>query len=288
MVDDKLETIGDTLLQHGPVSDRVYLMQLGESADPANVVETVDKLANRHGYGKIFAKVPADEAEPFLEAGYLLEAKVPGLFGGRKAGYFLGKFLRRSRQLVSYAPVSKALRLARQRKATPVDPLAKGFELREATPGDAPALSAIYRQVFETYPFPISDPDYLCEIMDTHVDFFCICHEEQPVAVASMEKDVDHGCAEMTDFATLPAFRRRGFAAHLLQHMARIGPGRGIRTAYTIARAVSAGINITFARCGYRYAGTLVNNTCISGNIETMNVWYRPLSATAVNREACG
>jgi len=34
-------------------------------------------------------------------------------------------------------------------------------------------------------------------------------------------------------------------------------------------------MNITFAKAGYRYAGTLVNNTDISGTIESMNVWWR-------------
>ena len=47
------------------------------------------------------------------------------------------------------------------------------------------------------------------------------------------------------------------------------------QTWYTIARALSAGMNITFAKAGYRYAGTLVNNTDISGTIESMNVWWR-------------
>jgi hypothetical protein len=44
---------------------------------------------------------------------------------------------------------------------------------------------------------------------------------------------------------------------------------------YTIARAASHGMNTTFARQGYRFAGTLVNNTHIAGGIESMNVWYR-------------
>jgi hypothetical protein len=37
-------------------------------------------------------------------------------------------------------------------------------------------------------------------------------------------------------------------------------------------------MNITFAKNGYEYAGTLKNNTNISGNIESMNVWYKHLS----------
>ncbi len=51
----------------------------------------------------------------------------------------------------------------------------------------------------------------------------------------------------------------------------------GIKTVFTIARAKSPGMNITFARSGYDYGGTLVNNTNISGQIESMNVWYKSL-----------
>jgi len=34
-------------------------------------------------------------------------------------------------------------------------------------------------------------------------------------------------------------------------------------------------MNITFSRMGYRYSGTLLNNTNISGRLESMNVWYK-------------
>ena len=37
------------------------------------------------------------------------------------------------------------------------------------------------------------------------------------------------------------------------------------------------GMNITFAKHGYHYAGTLNNNTNICGRIESMNVWYKSL-----------
>ena len=40
---------------------------------------------------------------------------------------------------------------------------------------------------------------------------------------------------------------------------------------------MSAGMNITFSKNGYKYGGTLVNNTDISGQIESMNVWFKNL-----------
>jgi len=81
----------------------------------------------------------------------------------------------------------------------------------------------------------------------------------------------------MTDFATLPSHRGRGIATHLLGVMDTHAREAGVRVAYTIARACSFGMNITFGRRGYRYAGTLVNNTQIAGSIESMNVWYKLL-----------
>lgn len=51
----------------------------------------------------------------------------------------------------------------------------------------------------------------------------------------------------------------------------------GIKTAYTIARSTSFGMNKTFARQGFDFGGTLVNNTLIGDTIESMNVWYKAL-----------
>ena len=57
---------------------------------------------------------------------------------------------------------------------------------------------------------------------------------------------------------------------------------KDIITAYTIARAISFGMNITFAKNGYKYSGTLKNNTNISGKLESMNVWYKYLGSTGI------
>ena len=81
----------------------------------------------------------------------------------------------------------------------------------------------------------------------------------------------------MTDFATLPDARGNGYALQLLFFLEQEIKERGILTAYTIARAVSPGMNVTFGKADYRFGGRLHNNTDISGNIESMNVWYKSL-----------
>jgi hypothetical protein len=52
----------------------------------------------------------------------------------------------------------------------------------------------------------------------------------------------------------------------------------GIHTVFTIARAYSYGMNITFSSSGYLFGGTLRNNTQICGRQESMNVWHKALN----------
>lgn len=156
-------------------------------------------------------------------------------------------------------------------------PDSRGLLLREARPEDAEALAACYDTVFESYPFPIQEPAHLVEEMNGGTRFFTAWDGEHLVAASSMEPGGAQGTVEMTDFATLPEYRGRKLATRLLALMDRLGRRSGERVAYTIARARSYGMNITFARRGYRYGGTLTNNTQISGTIESMNVWYKLL-----------
>jgi putative beta-lysine N-acetyltransferase len=133
--------------------------------------------------------------------------------------------------------------------------------------------------VFESYPFPVDDPDHLRKEQEHGTRFFTVWEEGDLVAASSMEPGGASGVVEMTDFATLPAHRGKGLATHLLSLMDRAAAKAGKRVAYTIARAASFGMNITFARRKYTFGGTLVNNTQISGAIESMNVWYKPLGS---------
>jgi putative beta-lysine N-acetyltransferase len=149
--------------------------------------------------------------------------------------------------------------------------------VESAGPGDAEEMSTVYREVFPSYPFPIHDPGYLAKTMLDNVRYYCIRHEGRIVSLSSAEMDPDGRNAEMTDFATLPSHRGAGHAVHLLAKMEDDMVHRDIRTAYTIARSMSPGMNITFAKLDYIYSGTLINNTDISGNIESMNVWYKHL-----------
>ncbi len=280
---DVVQTFGRSVVQHGRCNDRAYLMKL-DSLDMPRIIETLDGLAARHGYSKIFAKVPRSQLPAFERAGYRLEALVPGFFAGLEDGAFLGKYMTEERKTDPARPTILAnLEAARSRAAVRAPALdGKGPRIRLASERDVDAMAHLFRTVFTTYPFPIQDPEYLRETMETHVRYFCIEHDGEIIAASSAEMDRSSRCVEMTDFATLPQQRGRRLAAHLLAFMERDPAIAMYRNAYTIARALSVGVNVTFARLGYTFAGILTQNTNISGQIESMNVWYKPLSASPV------
>lgn len=274
---DTLEKLGQSLIQHGKDSDRIYLMKLAP-ADTDTIIERLEALARKHQYSKIFCKVPVDRAALFQTAGYQQEALIPNFYQGTRDVAFMSRFSQAERGRLTdeqQTHIDEVLTIARQKadQNTPSHPQRE--VIRPLVELDAPALARLYRRVFPSYPFPITDPQYLCDTMASHVLYFGAWRGKELIAASSAETDIESSNAEMTDFATLPAQRGRGLAGCLLTRMDEDLNAVGIHTRYTIARAVSVGMNVTFARAGYQFAGTLINNTQISGNIESMNVWAR-------------
>jgi putative beta-lysine N-acetyltransferase len=278
---DIIEIIGNSVVRHGPVSDRVYLMKLG-NGDYPGIAGRLDRLAFSRGYSKVFAKIPAGALQGFTEEGYLLEATIPGFFPDGDDACFLGKYLDPSRREERKPQLLRKI-LSTAEEQEPVSmplSLPEGFDARIAVEGDTTEMAEVYHKVFATYPFPIHEPAFLRTSMYDTTVYFGVWNGEGIAALSSAEMDPPSRSAEMTDFATLPEFRGSGLALYLLQQMEETMKSRGIRSLYTIARAYSFGINITFARNGYRFGGTLTNNTNISGNLESMNVWYKQLPDT--------
>ena len=276
MTTDTVTTIGRTRVQHGKVSDRVYVMHLAP-ADLPGILDGLDALAEAEGYSKIFAKVPASALSLFLARGYAVEARVPGFFRGREDGCFVAKFLDPERRRERGDP-DAVLATTRNTGRRPPSALQPGWTCTLAAEDDAAELAALYGGVFATYPFPIDDPGYLRETMAGDYRYFVVRTDDGTIAAASSaEVYPEDGNVEMTDFAVHPDFRGRNLSLLLLARMEEEMRAAGLKTAFTIARALSYPINATFARAGYAWAGTLVNNTNICGGFESMNVWYHSL-----------
>jgi lysine 2,3-aminomutase len=283
-MNNTFEKLGHSLIHHGKTSNRIYLIKFNWK-DQANLFQELDTLAARESYSKIIAKVPAKAIPLFLTNDYLIEASIPGYFNGLEDLFFMAKYFSETRGakplpvLAGFASQLSKERALPDRDDLNPDP---SFSLSALDESFAEEISCIYKKVFATYPFPIHQPQYILETMNQGtVRYFGVHKEEKLIGLASSEIDHVNKNAEMTDFAVLPEYRGHQLAYSLLikmeQEMARIG----IKTTYTIARLKSIGMNKTFLRAGYQYSGLLINNTNISGNIESMNVYYKPLEICA-------
>jgi beta-lysine N6-acetyltransferase len=277
---DRITTIGRSRIQYGPLSDRVYLMQLAPG-DEKSVIAAMHKLAQAEDYSKLFAKIPARSAAVFKDAGFEIEAQIPDFYADGDAALFVSRFRYEYRRRPSDVErIRKVIASAMQKAGGGIHrPLPDDCNLIFMNADRATQIAALYSRVFESYPFPIFDPDYIRRSMEENFNYVGIFCHATLIALASAER-IESG-VEMTDFATDPAHRRASMAAHLLAAMEADARRDGVKTAFTIARAVSYGINIMFARAGYAFGGTLVNNTNISGRVQSMNVWYKPLSTSA-------
>jgi beta-lysine N6-acetyltransferase len=274
---DKIEFIGKSTIQHGKSNNRVYLLKLNPD-DVPGILPELDTLANQQGYTKIFAKIQADALPGFLLNGYQVEAFVPGFYNGKTACIMASKFLDDNRKRMPEAELKLFMELFSLKGNNNNKNLPSTLNLRALTEKDAVAITGVFKHVFETYPFPVHDPEYILKTMQlNHASYFGIWDNNKLIGVSTAETDFEKENAEMTDFAVLPAYRGKSLALHLLTFMEKEMKTAGIKTAYTIARLAEPGMNLTFMKAGYKFSGTLINNTNIGGRIESMNIFYKQL-----------
>ena len=233
---DIIEDIQGSIIQHGLHNDRICLMRLNTD-DTHGLITTLNDMALKNGYGKIFGKIPASVWKDFKSADYVKEAVIPGFFSGKTDGFFIAKYFSAKRQRAQ--GTETLLRLVKNAgKEVANSKTRTNRTIRTVVsckPSDAEEMSAICRQVFSSYPFPIHQPTYLQRMIKEGVLYFCIRVEGRIAAIAAVEIDWANKNAEMTDFATLPKWRSMGFAGTLLRSMDKKVRNLGIITAYTLS-----------------------------------------------------
>lgn len=271
---DKIEMYNNALIQHGSYNNRLYVMKFPETGD-RSLVKKLSLKAAQNGYAKIVAKVPKKRLTLFLTSGFKVETTIPKFYNGQEDCCFMSKFLDTERATFNPEPLNK-FKEAYQEYQYKYEPLnVEGVEVKALGPDNAEEIASIYRSVFETYPFPVFEQDYILQTMQNDVLYFGAYVKGRLQCVSSSELDVKAQNAEMTDFAALHEARGKGLSKILLAEMEHQMKERNIKTLYTIARLNSLPMNKTFMGAGYSYAGTLINNTNISGSIESMNIWYK-------------
>ena len=276
---DKQEYLHDSLIQHGKSNDRIYLMSYHPDSRE-ELYKDLLSLAEKEKYGKIFIKISKQDKDFFQTRGFTQEAIIPRYYP-KSDCVLMTLYLNNERKKIpkeESSIIENVLQLSvRTNQSEDLTNPVSSFSFKALSEKHVNDMADIYRQVFASYPFPIHDTKYLQETMRSHVFYFGCFKDEKLIAVSSAETDKKTGSVEMTDFAVLPDYRGFKLAYRLLLQMEDFVCDKGFRTAYTIARAISYGMNKTFANADYSFGGTLVNNTQICGQIESMNVWYKDL-----------
>jgi len=86
--------------------------------------------------------------------------------------------------------------------------------------------------------------------------------------------------AELTDCATAMAHRGQGHVRVLLQQLMNDLIDLDYCSAFSMARAGETGMNIAFARLGFRFCGRMIQSVRIGNGVEDMNVWFRVLPSS--------
>lgn len=147
---DKIEKLGSgSIIQHGQLNDRVYLMKLGSTDCPSEIVEEINKLARENKYSKIVCKVPVHAAPIFLSNGFLAEAQIPAFYNDNVAAFFVSKFLNSDRLLDIETEKLNNLSqmLKKQDSITPNGTDYSNVSVRKLEKQDYEQITDIYREV---------------------------------------------------------------------------------------------------------------------------------------------
>lgn len=236
-------------------------------------------LAKHNNFDKIFVKARKKDFQKFLSHGFVMEGVLRYYFKGEDA-YVLSRFSSKKRAMSnSLVGESEMIEeLIYNTAVKTMNQLDPEIKIMTATTENIPQLVFIYRSIFESYPSPLTNPDYIKSTMDRNVIYKIATHKDEALAAASAEINYKYSNAEMTDCATTPKARGKGLMQHILKRLETDVKKLGIQNVYTMARAKSKGMNKVFFRLGYEYSGRLINNCDIFGNFEDMNIWVKKLS----------
>ncbi|WP_079477286.1 putative beta-lysine N-acetyltransferase [Halobacillus salinus] len=257
-----------------PISQRIKLYELPENMGQEQM-KHLEEIAAERECDKIIAYVRAGEETIVESLSFHLEAEVKGLLNGEDAKVY-AKFLNPKRNQPDPENVIQRVQEMDIKPKT-LYSLPEDYAMVWGTKHHAEEMADFYGTVFDTYPTPIDDPDYIKQMMDDHVHFSLIYYNDQLVSACSADIFTDLNAAEFTDCATSPHHRGKGLLSHQYPMLETKMKELGIQTMFTYTRAISMGMNIVTAQHGFTFGGCMVQNSMIGTGIEDMNMWYKKL-----------
>lgn len=260
-----------------PFSKRVRVDDL--QGDSEKGIQRAEEIAQGYNAEKLIVKTRREQITSLIENGFQLEGIIDKYFLGSDC-YFLCKYYSVERRNNSYLlkedEILRNVRFLELREDS--FQRIKPYTMKRIEKTDAEKLAALYQKVFKVYPTPLAQPEYIRKTLEEGTIYYAYYLDDHFVSAASAEVNTDYMNAEITDCATLTEHRKHGLMKWLIKELENELIRSGIFCAYSLARALSFGMNGALIQLGYRYGGRLINNCLIYNKLENMNVWVKDLS----------
>ncbi|GIN93797.1 putative beta-lysine N-acetyltransferase [Siminovitchia terrae] len=245
-----------------------------------SMIDRLNELAKKYAITKVIMKAKSNDMELLLSRGYMLEAIFKRYFSGDDAYGMVRYYDPARRTSEDWIKEDNILNdVLKLPKSLVSKKLEEDFNIQMGKAEDAGQLAELYAHVFETYPTPMNQKEYIEKVMSEGTIFFIIKKAGRIISAASAEINDKYSNAEITDCATLPEFRKHGLMKVLIDALEKELFRRHIFCSYSIARSLSFGMNASFHQLGYTYTGRFIKNCDIFGNFEDMSVWTKDLSS---------
>lgn len=242
------------------------------------LLERAEELARKHQVEKLIVKARSEDLIHLYEKCLQPEAVVDRYFLGSDAHLF-SKFYTVERKKSDHWITEDGMIHSIYQLGTADKPFPpKEFELKKADESCSEELSELYSKVFQIYPTPLHDPEYVRKTMKEGTIYYVFFQQGKIVSAASAEVNSFYKNAELTDCATLKEHRKYGLMKIILSELEGELKRQGIFCAYSIARSLSFGMNAVLFQLGYKYRGRLMNNCYIYDKLENMNMWVKNLA----------
>lgn len=243
------------------------------------MIKKVEELVNRHKAEKCIILARGEHFRIFLEKAFQVEAMVDHFFKGDPAFYFTKYYTQERKENPLWLTEDRIIQKITELEGSTIKQrFPSTYKLKKLNKTDCEPLAILYQNVFQIYPTPLQNPDYIEKTMEQGTIYFGFTHNEEIVSAASAEVNTTYYNAELTDCATLPEHRKYGLMKHLLEMLEGELKKKSIYCVYSIARAQSYGMNAALYQLGYMYRGRLMNNCYIFDKLENMNMWVKDLS----------
>jgi putative beta-lysine N-acetyltransferase len=263
---DTVEKINGATLQHGEIHNRVYLMQ-AEQNNWDSLIPKMKDLALEKDYDKILGRVPEEAKKVFQSSGYRVEAEIPGMYNGKNTGYFLADYLKKERghcseqELKTIASVKSIALAANSSTEDSHFNLPGHLKVRQLNRNDLSAMVDLHKKAFKTYSLPINKAEYLLELAEQNHQFYGLFQQDELLVSVILKVHKKESNAEIVDFATHPDYKGQNLSYYLVQEIKKNVDRSEYKSIYSLVRATSYGLNITFSKHGFLLGGTLLNNT---------------------------